>query len=168
MIKVKVKNVVVGPLKENCYILEFNAQAIIIDPGDEPKKIEKELNNLEVVGILLTHNHFDHIGALEYFEEKYKVKHNTKIENFDYEIIKTPGHSKDSLSFYFAREKIMFTGDFLFKGTIGRMDLPGGDYEDMKKSLELISSYSRDIIIYPGHGSSSILGQEIINFKYYI
>lgn len=163
-----VKRIVVGDLQENCYIIEKNTNAIIVDPGDEPEKIEKELDKLNIVGILLTHNHFDHVGALSYFENKYNLKHNDEIEHFDYETISTPGHSKDSLCFYFPKEKIMITGDFLFKGTIGRMDLPGGSILDMKNSLNKISKYPDDIVIYPGHGEKSTLGSEKKHFNFYI
>lgn len=163
-----INRVIVGELEENCYILKQNNKAIIIDPGDEPTKIEEKIKGLEVAGILITHNHFDHVGALDYFENKYNIKHNQDINFFDYEIIKTPGHSKDSLTFYFPTINIMFTGDFLFKGTIGRMDLAGGSKEDMKISLDKISKYPDNIIIYPGHGEESTLGIEKNNFKYYI
>ena len=167
MSKLKVSKVIVGYLEENCYLLEKEEKVILIDPGDEQEKIERKLNNKKVVGILLTHSHFDHVGALSYFEEKYHLKHNKNIEYFHYEVIKTPGHTKDSLTFYFPTEKIMFTGDFLFKGTIGRMDLPGGSIKDMKESLDKIKEYSNDITIYPGHGEESNLGEEKENFKYY-
>lgn len=163
-----IKCVVVGELEENCYVLEKNNKGIIIDPGDEPEKIESEIKELNIVGILLTHNHFDHIGALEYFENKYNLKHNDNIPEFNYEIISTPGHTKDSKTFYFPDEKVMFTGDFLFKGTIGRMDLPGGSIEEMKKSIGIISAYPNDIIIYPGHGDFSILGNEKSYFRFYL
>ena len=163
----QIKCIPVGYLQANCYIVSIDNKAILIDPGDEAQKIESHLNGLELVGILLTHNHFDHTGALSYFEEKYHLKHNEKIYGFSYEIIKTPGHTKDSLTFYFPEEKIMFTGDFLFKETIGRMDLPGGSVEDMKKSLELISNYDDDIIVYPGHEEKTILGEEKKLFQFY-
>lgn len=163
-----IKRIVVGELEENCYVLEKNNKGIIIDPGDEHEKIESEIKELNIVGILLTHNHFDHIGALEYFENKYNLKHNDIIPEFNYEVISTPGHTKDSKTFYFSDEKVMFTGDFLFKGTIGRMDLPGGSIEEMKKSLDIISAYPNDIIIYPGHGDFSILGNEKSYFRFYL
>lgn len=163
-----IKCIPVGTLGANCYIVtNEKKEAILIDPGAEQEKIEQELESLHVVGILLTHNHFDHIGSLSYFEQKYHLKHNDKIEHFTYEIISTPGHSSDSKTFYFKEEKIMFTGDFLFNGTIGRMDLPTGNVEDMKKSLEKIAHYPDDITIYPGHGPYTILGKEKRNFQYY-
>lgn len=168
MNKLKVNKIVVGYLEENCYFVENDGKVILIDPGDEQEKIEEKLQGKDVVGILLTHDHFDHVGALSYFEKKYHLKHNEKIKKFYYEVIKTPGHTRDSLTFYFPEEKIMFTGDFLFKGTIGRMDLPGGSIKEMKESLELISKYPNDITIYPGHGEESNLGKEKENFKYYL
>lgn len=163
----QIKCIPVGALQANCYIVSKESKGILIDPGDEYKKIEDELKGLELVGIFLTHNHFDHVGALSYFEEKYGLQHNGKTKEFFYEIIKTPGHSKDSLTFYFPQEKIMFTGDFLFQGTIGRMDLPGGSEKEMQESLEKIEKYEDDIKIYPGHGPSSMLGNEKRLFKYY-
>ena len=66
----EIKTVVVGPLQTNCYILTKNNQTLIIDPGDEPNKIINEINQ-EVIGILITHYHFDHIGALTTIKEKY-------------------------------------------------------------------------------------------------
>ncbi len=164
----KIQTIPVGSLQANCYIVAKENKAIIIDPGDEKEKIEKYVENLEIVGILLTHNHFDHTGALSYFEQKYHKKHNNQIDEFDYITIPTPGHTKDSISFYFPKEKIMFTGDFLFEGTIGRMDLPGGSEEQMKKSLEEISKYPDDIKVYPGHGPSTTLGKEKKYFAFYI
>ncbi len=169
MTQLNVKKIIVGKLEENCYIAQKDNKALLIDPGDEYEKISQELKELDVVEILLTHNHFDHVGALDYFEKKYHLIHNNfSNQYFDYQVIPTPGHSKDSLTFYFPKEKIMFTGDFLFQGTIGRMDLPGGDIQDMKNSLNLISTYPNDIIIYPGHGNKSILEFEKNNFNYYI
>lgn len=163
-----IKCIPVGTLQANCYIVtNEKKEAILIDPGAEQEKIEQELEDLHVVGILLTHNHFDHTGALKYFEEKYHIKHNSNIKEFSYKIIPTPGHSKDSLTFYFEKERIMFTGDFLFQGTIGRMDLPTGSAKEMKQSLELIRDYPDDTILYPGHGPSSLLGDEKKNFNDY-
>lgn len=163
----QVKCVVVGYLQENCYIVTVGDKSIIIDPGDEADKIISECEGLNVVEALITHNHFDHIGALNEIEKKFGIKANTKTNHFNYEIIKTPGHTDDSISFYFPNEKVLFSGDFLFLGTIGRTDLPTGNIDDMKKSLELISKYDDDIIVYPGHGNNTILGYEKKRFNRY-
>ena len=164
--KFNLETVVVGPLMENCYILTIDDKTYLIDPGDEEYLIEKHLENKNVVAILITHHHFDHVGALDYFENKYKLKHNTYQDN-NFKIINNPGHSKDSKTYYFDKIGIMFCGDFIFENSIGRMDLDGGDENEMKKSLDMISTYPDEIILYPGHGNYTLLGKEKEHFKYY-
>ncbi len=162
-----IKCLVVGDLKENCYILKKNNEILIIDPGDEAEKIIASTTSGKVVGLLVTHHHFDHIGALQTLEKYYNLKANQyNGQTFSYQIINTPGHTKDSLSFYFPKQKIMFVGDFLFLNSIGRTDL-GGDNEKMKKSLKLISEYPDEITIYPGHGPKTTLKDEKENFNQY-
>lgn len=164
----KIKCLVVGELSENCYILENNGKAIIIDPGDEVEKIIKEVKDLKVVGVLITHHHNDHIGALNYILRKYNLEENiVKDNSFKYKIINTPGHSSDSKTYYFYKDNVMFTGDFLFNSSIGRIDLPTGSKKDMLNSLAEISKYPDEIIIYPGHGPISKLGYEKKYFSYY-
>ncbi len=165
----KIKRLVVGILKENCYILEKNNKLLIIDPGDNFNLINKYINNKNVVGVLITHHHNDHIGALNEVLKFYDLKENIVNDiDFDFEIIRTPGHSNDSISYYFKKENIMFTGDFLFKDAIGRVDLPTGSSEEMIESLYKIMDYADNVQIYPGHGDKTILGREKKNFKYYI
>lgn len=161
MIILQVHCLVVGNLQENCFILiNNNDEALIIDPGDEAKKIIDFLKPYKVVGILVTHYHFDHIGALKDLEKYFSVKANQKINNFDYVTMATPGHTLDSVSFYFPKEKMMFVGDFVFYHTIGRTDL-GGDEKLMKDSIiNLINTIPMDTILYPGHGIATILENE--------
>lgn len=161
-----IKRVVVGSLEENCYILEKNNKCIIIDPGDEADKIISNIS-CDVVGILITHYHFDHIGALEELKEKYNIKENNyNIDGFKFEVINTPGHTSDSKTYYFEEEKVMFVGDFLFNNGIGRMDLPTGSEIQMKESLNKIFTYPLDTVIYPGHGESSTLKDEKDNLYF--
>ena len=160
----KIDRVVVGDYKTNCYILSIDSDVLIIDPGDEYEKIIDKVYGKNILGILITHSHFDHVGALKYFNnvvyDYYNLSEkNYNIGNFNFDVITTPGHTSDSICFYFKKENIMFTGDFIFKNAIGRMDL-GGDYVDMKKSLNKIKNYDDSITIYPGHGESSTLGEE--------
>ena len=162
----QVNRVVVGPLETNCYILIKDDKCLVIDPGDEIDKIKKEIGNKEVVGVIVTHYHFDHIGALNYFDKDLILdKSNLEekeydINGFNFEVIYTPGHKEDAITIYFKEENIMFTGDFIFEGTIGRMDLEGGSTIDMKKSLDKIKEYDSNIKIYPGHGNSTYLYKE--------
>ena len=168
MIKLKIENLVLGRLRTNCYIIKKDNKCLIIDPGDEAEIIKEACKDYEVEEILVTHHHFDHILALEELESFYHIKHNSFLrKTFKYEIIETPGHASDSLTFYFKKEKIMFTGDFLFYHTIGRCDLETSSITDMKKSLDNISKYPNDIKIFPGHGKSSILGEEKKYFDSY-
>lgn len=161
----KIEKLVVGNLETNCYLVVNNHdEVIIIDPGDEVKQIIKVVNERNVVGILVTHAHFDHIGALDELEQKYNLKHNSfRIKNFDFEVIETPGHRFDCKTFYFKKENLMFTGDFLFEGTFGRIDLPGSDPKEMLESLIKIKKYPENIILYPGHGGKTLLNYKEIN-----
>lgn len=170
-----IDRVVTGYLKENCYILAIDDECLIIDPGDDYNRIKEKINNKKVLGILLTHNHFDHIGAVDEILKDYNAKvysfnnlkeENKRIGNFSFDVIYTPGHTSDSMCFYFKNEKVMFTGDFLFKNSIGRWDLDTGSYSDMIKSIKKIKQYDDDIIIYPGHGDKSTILSEKNNNQY--
>lgn len=157
----------VGELETNCYLLEKENEVLIIDPGDNFKKIKEKIKDKKVVGCLVTHFHFDHIGALEEILSYYEIEVN-KINNtnFKFEVIETPGHTFDSKTFYFKDENIMFVGDFIFKSSIGRTDLGGND-KDMIDSLKMIEKYPDEIIIYPGHGPYTTLGAEKKHFSLY-
>ena len=163
----QIETIEVGDLNTNCYLLNINNEVVIIDPGDEFDKIKKAVNNRKVVGVLITHFHFDHIGALEEIIGYYNVDTNkVNSSNFKFEIIETPGHTEDSKTYYFKQDKIMFVGDFIFKNGIGRTDL-GGSNKLMIESLKKISKYPDNIIIYPGHGEITTLKNEKNNIKYY-
>ena len=170
----KVKRILTGDLLENCYIVEDEKNCLVVDPGDNFNSIDEEIK-LPLVGVLITHRHFDHIGALEEILDKYKCQlfdyystdeeENYKVRDFNFSVIRMPGHTEDSICYYFYDDKIMFTGDFLFKESIGRCDL-GGSEIDMKKSLEKIKNYDKDIVIYPGHRDKSTLEYEFENNIY--
>lgn len=163
----EIKNVIVGPLETNCYLLIENQNCLVIDPGEEADLIKKAIGDKKVVGIIITHYHFDHIGALEELKYKYQTDvydfHNLKegknqIENFTFEVLFTPGHKEDSISLLF--DKNMFVGDFIFQNSIGRTDLEGGNFEEMKESIQKLKTYPDDITLYPGHGPKTTLKEE--------
>mgnify|MGYP004476029527 FL=1 len=162
-----ITRLVVGPLEENTYILEIDNELLIVDPGSEYDKISKAINNRKVLGILITHSHFDHIGALDSFKDidiyKYDVLEEKEynIGKFKFDVIFNPGHSKDSVSYYFKKYNTLFSGDFIFYESIGRCDLPTGSISDMEKSIDKIKKYDKDMIIYPGHGEDTTLSHEI-------
>ena len=162
-----VETVVVGILDTNCYIISKDTNCLVIDPGDEYDKIKDIIGNKKVIGVIITHHHFDHISALKYFDKKLVFDRNNleekeyNLANFKFEVIYTPGHKEDSITIYFKEENIMFTGDFIFKGTIGRIDLEGGNMKDMIDSLNKIKNYPKNTIVYPGHGNKTMLLDEI-------
>lgn len=165
----KIKNVIVGYLETNCYILQIDNQVLIIDPGDEKEKIIDAVADKNCLGILLTHHHFDHVGGLEDIQRFYNApvydKNNLKeqhyqIGSFSFDVIFTPGHTSDSISYYFKDDNVLLSGDFIFKGCIGRTDLGGNDL-DMLNSIKKIKKYNKRIIIKPGHGEDTTLDSEI-------
>ncbi|MBS7021233.1 MAG: MBL fold metallo-hydrolase [Firmicutes bacterium] len=165
----EVKTIVVGELQENCYLLISDKEAIIVDPGDEFEKIQKAYQTYNVKAILITHHHFDHVGVLEQVKTDTKApvydfsnleEKEYQIGNFKFQVIHTPGHSKDSTTYYFKENHLMFVGDFVFQLSIGRMDLDGGNEMDMKRSIEKLITYPDDTKLYPGHGSATTLGFE--------
>ena len=172
----KIDIVKVGKLECNCYLLEINNRVLVIDPSDEVDKIISKINGREVVGVIITHYHFDHIGALDELVSKYNVSVYDRynlcegeniISEFMFDVIYTPGHKEDAITLYFKKDKVMLTGDFIFRDSIGRCDLPGGNIEEMVESIRKIVKYDRDIILYPGHGDETNLGYEMVH-NYYI
>ena len=166
----EIKKVVTGYLDENCYLLIKNGNCLVVDPGDEYNKIKDEIGDNKVLGVLITHSHFDHIGALRNFLTKRSIKifkrsnveenKEYKIGDFTFKCILTPGHSKDSVTFYFEEDNFMLIGDFIFKESLGRTDFPGGSDADMQDSIKKILEYNDDIKLYPGHYDETTLGYE--------
>ena len=170
-----IKCVVTGYLDENCYVLIKNGTCLVVDPGDDYNKIRDIVGDNKILGVLITHSHFDHIGALRNFLTKRSIKifkrsnleeKKYSIGDFHFEVIYTPGHSKDSVTFYFREEKFMIIGDFIFRESIGRCDLPGGSEDEMKESIKKILKYDDDIVLYPGHNEKTTLSYEKKNNPY--
>lgn len=173
----EVKCVVTGYLDENCYILVKNGCCLVVDPGDDFLKIKEAIGDNKILGVLITHSHVDHIGALRNFLTKRSIKIFKKsnldekeytLGDFTFKCIYTPGHSKDSVTFYFEEENFMLIGDFIFKDSIGRCDLPGGSVDEMRESISKILEYDKNITLYPGHYESTTLGREIENNPFLI
>ena len=167
----EIKKIVTGALEENCYILSDNGTCLIVDPGSDSKNIKELVGTDKIIGILVTHAHFDHIGALRDFlnsNRRLKIfkKSNltdmkeVEVGTFKFIPIFTPGHSSDSVTFYFQDENAMFVGDFIFFHTIGRCDL-GGDIGLMRESIrKILKNIPLDTTLYPGHGRITNLGKE--------
>ncbi len=167
-----VKKIEVGPLDTNCYILIKNNKCLIIDPGDDEEKIKNAVGENKPLAILVTHYHFDHIGALDYLKKYYNidvidnVNRINEIDDFKFDIIDNKGHKEDLVSYYFKENNMMFVGDFIFEGSIGRCDLEGGNINQMKESLKKLKTYDENTILYPGHGPITTLKEELLNNPY--
>ena len=169
------EKLIVGQMRTNCYLVwNDDKEAVVIDPGDEGEFIceEIERRQLRLKGILLTHKHFDHIGALEYLQLIYKIpnpsplgelgaspfdppagragERDTKI--FDFEVIETPGHTRDSVCFYSPSLGVVFTGDTLFK------DLPTRN--ENLASIKKLMKLPEETIVLPGHDEDTTIWLE--------
>lgn len=165
----EIKNIKVGNLETNCYVIVKDSKCLVIDPGDEAYKIESVIGKNKVVGIIVTHYHSDHVGALEEIKKTYNAnvydRTNLRegintIDNFNFEVLYTPGHRSDAITIIFKEYHSMFTGDFLFKGSIGRTDLETGSDLEMQESIDKIKEYSSNYRVYPGHGDTTTLIDE--------
>lgn len=167
-------------MQTNCYILASGGEAVVIDPGanaDQILEILKE-KNLTLKYIINTHGHYDHIGASDKLAEATRaavcihpqdnnhVKAELKLDegmdlhlkNLKLKILYTPGHTPGSITILAG--DCLFTGDLIFRGSVGRTDLPGGSWENLTKSLRRILSLPDSLIIYPGHGPETSLAEE--------
>ncbi|HRY60384.1 MAG TPA: MBL fold metallo-hydrolase [Patescibacteria group bacterium] len=183
----KIKKIPVGILETNCYIISEESECFVIDPGDDVEKIVKEIGILKIKYIILTHLHFDHIIAvsklksisgakvlchkedLEILDENLLQKNDIdkfinegsilEIENCKLKIIFTPGHTPGSICLYNPEQKVLFSGDSIFAGSIGVTHFKGGDFAKIKISIkEKLLTLPDDTHVYPGHGPDFELG----------
>ncbi len=201
---IDVRMFTVGPVQENCYIVRPSGsrRAVIVDPGDEADRLAEAVSSLgieTVDAILLTHTHFDHIGAvaplaratgapvycpelethvlahvMDYVPwpgfgpfESYEADHTVgggetlELAGLTFDVVFTPGHSPGHVTYAIKDEPALFSGDVLFQGSVGRVDLPGGDWPTLLASIEsLISTHPPETTVYPGHMGITTLGQE--------
>jgi glyoxylase-like metal-dependent hydrolase (beta-lactamase superfamily II) len=187
---IKIYCMPLGAYQTNCYIVHRLdcKKCIIIDPGYEAHTICDKLDDLELEpeAILLTHGHFDHVGAVRdlaatygcrvymrpeetamppqltagalYYTDEYPGHGQLQVAGLDILVMHTPGHTAGSVCLLM--EDAMFSGDTLFAGSMGRCDFPGSSIFEMRKSLRRICALTRDYHVFPGHGESSTLEYE--------
>jgi hydroxyacylglutathione hydrolase len=200
---VDVRTFTVGPVAENCFLarLDGSDRAVIVDPGDEPERILEAVEGLGVTvdAILVTHCHFDHIGAVapvaettgapvycpeievpvladimsyvpwpgfgpyESYDADETVAGGERLAlaGLDIEVLFTPGHSPGHVTYAIPDQGALFSGDVVFKGSVGRTDLPGGDGPTLMDSIRtLVDGYPPETTVYPGHMAITTLGDE--------
>src|ERR671937_1626956 len=193
----------VGMVGENCFVLcrDGADRGLVVDPGDEPQRILGAIEDLglEIEAILVTHTHFDHVGAVapvaratgapvycpaievpvladimsyvpwpgfgpyESYDADETVAggEHLSLAGFEIDVIFTPGHSPGHVTYAISDEGGLFSGDVVFKGSVGRTDLPGGDWATLLESIRgLVDSYPEETTIYPGHMGITTLGAE--------
>jgi glyoxylase-like metal-dependent hydrolase (beta-lactamase superfamily II) len=197
-----VRMLTVGMVQENCFVVRPDGgdRALVVDPGDEAERILGAVEELgaSVEAILVTHTHFDHIGAVapvakatgapvycpkievpvladinryipwpgigpfESYDADETVEGGERLQlaGFDIEVILTPGHSPGHVTYAFG-DAALFSGDVLFQGSVGRTDLPGGDWPTLARSIAgLLERFGDDTTVYPGHMGITTLGTE--------
>jgi hydroxyacylglutathione hydrolase len=197
-----VQTLALGPAQTNCYLVsvEPSREAVVIDPGWDADAILAAARSadLTIKAILLTHGHFDHIGAVADVKETLSVpliahareidlldakggadlfgfrirsvpqpdrlvEHGEQIEfgPLKFEVRYVPGHTTGHVAFVEQAQRAVFVGDVLFAGSIGRTDLPGGDYDTLIASItDQLLTLPDDFEVYPGHGPPTTIGLE--------
>jgi hydroxyacylglutathione hydrolase len=194
--------ITVGPIQENAYIVSASPderRAIMVDPGEEPERLLQAARELgvEIEAILITHCHFDHIGAVapvaratgapvycpvlergvladimsftmpgfgpfESYEADHTVAGGEHLElaGLEIDVLFTPGHSPGHVTY--ALPGAVLSGDVLFEGSVGRVDLSGGDWSVLERSIaSLVEGLPAQTTVYPGHMGVTSLGAEL-------
>ena len=196
----RIKRIVVGALETNCYIIscEETGEAVVVDPGAEPDRVLRETQGLEVVAIVDTHGHYDHVGANGQVKKATGADvwihpsdgnmltdgnlngsamflgapvtvppadrflgegEEIRFGRLSMRAIHTPGHSPGSASLFV--DGHLFCGDVLFRGSVGRWDLPGGSFGELMRSItEKLLPLGDDVVVHPGHGPETTIGWE--------
>jgi hydroxyacylglutathione hydrolase len=204
MSELDVRSFTVGPVQENAYIVRLSgaSKALLVDPGDESERLTRAIEELgvQVEAILITHCHFDHIGAVAELAratgasvycpelergvladipswtppgfgpfESYEADHTVQggerlsLAGLEIDVVFTPGHSPGHVTYAIGSpaHPALLSGDVLFHGSVGRTDLPGGDWNVLERSIGgLLRAFPAETIVYPGHMGVTTLGRE--------
>ena len=187
---INIRTLPLGAYQTNCYLVwgEDSPSCVVIDPGYEPDTILDAVEQLgkTISAILLTHGHFDHVGAVKdlvaetgcsvylcpedcsmppqmtagslYYTNSYTEGDFVEASGLSFKVLHTPGHTPGSVCLMC--ENVIFSGDTLFWGSCGRTDLPGGDWATILASLRRLANLTGDYDVYPGHGNATTLAFE--------
>ncbi|HVO55801.1 MAG TPA: MBL fold metallo-hydrolase [Solirubrobacterales bacterium] len=199
----EVEMLTVGPVAENCFLVrrEGSDRLLVVDPGEEAERILAaiEASGAKAEAILITHCHFDHIGAVapvaaatgapvycpeievgiladimsfvpypgfgpfESYDADQTVAggETLSLAGLELDVVFTPGHSPGHVTYAVRDEDALFSGDVLFQSSVGRVDLPGGDWPTLLASIGgLLDEYPDDTVVHPGHMGLTTLGAE--------
>ena len=176
------ETICLGELATNCYLVEADSVTMLIDPAQPGDSLTSFLSGRRVDLVLNTHGHFDHIGGdwelqrsgaqllihkadLPLVDRFYpdhppfdRYLEDGNILPGGLRVMHSPGHSPGSI--VLVGDGVLFVGDLLFAGSIGRTDFPGGSMKEMNRSLARLIALPGDYRIYPGHGPETSLGRE--------
>jgi hydroxyacylglutathione hydrolase len=183
MARLGIQKVHVGAKDTNCYVVTDaeTKETVVIDPGDDPAKIQQQLGMLTVRWLVFTHAHPGHVGAKDALKaatgaptamhladatanlksaDRYLTGGDSlPFGQFTLEVLATPGHSPGGLSFKVGNH--LFTGDTLMAGRIGLVDLPGSSPQQLAMSLHAgLMTLPDNTVVYPGHGPNTTIGTE--------
>jgi glyoxylase-like metal-dependent hydrolase (beta-lactamase superfamily II) len=180
-----------GAYQTNCYLVarEGASDAVVIDPGDAPETVLATLTERgwTAAAVLVTHGHFDHLGAVKGVAEAAGVEvwvprdeaddlrtlaaaphepdhlldggETVAVGGIEFDTMSVPGHSSASIAYH--ADGHLFSGDVLFSGSVGRTDFAGGDMATLVASIgRLMAAYPPDTVVLPGHGPATTLGRE--------
>ncbi len=142
----------------NAYIvIDENKNCVIVDTAQAPEKIIEYVkkNKLKINSVLRTHEHHDHIEGIEDIKKEFKIDESLKLGDKEVKIFKTPGHSKESLTYQIG--KFLFVGDLIFAGSLGGENY---SYERLLKNAKMILNLDEDLFIFPGHGPVTTVKEE--------
>ncbi len=185
----KIYTLPLGQLQTNCYLVaDEDGVAAVIDPAAAPERILQTArgSSLTIQAILLTHGHFDHVGAVAglsqalrcpvwmheseltlpeyltdgplYYTDGYGEGDTVTVGRLNFTVLHTPGHTPGSVCL--RCEDALFSGDTLFAGSCGRTDFSGGSGSEMCRSLRRLAQLPGDLAVYPGHGEATTLERE--------